>query len=415
MSAYLLKRDGGMYYFRRAIPFKVRPAFGGKREWIKSLGTKDRRDAKRRLPSLIIAFDEAIGKYDDSVCPHGSICLQAPQGTSTGSLDQGKVQVSRSTKPGPVPLLTTFEAYAREQGIKAGTAAEWRSMLRHLITFVGHDDAALLTTLDIDRWRDALLCEAGRNGKVRKPGTVKDKYLCSLRATLAWAVEKRILTANVALNVRVRAPKGVKLRERDFTNDEATRILAASKSDFRNCSSYEQRARRWIPWLCAYTGARVNEISQLRGSDVKQVDGIWIIEIRPDAGTVKNNEVRQVPLHRHLLEQGFLTVSAAAGKLPIFFDQNRVRKAGPNNRYFKKVGERLRDWVRNEVGITDPAIQPNHGWRHTFKTRTIDADIPGRVADAIQGHAPRSVGQGYGAVSLAAKARAIDALPRFSL
>ncbi|GAM01587.1 hypothetical protein SP5_066_00220, partial [Sphingomonas parapaucimobilis NBRC 15100] len=127
-----------------------------------------------------------------------------------------------------VPLLATFEAYAAEQRIKPGTAAEWRSMLKALVAFVGHDDANALTVSDIDEWRDALLSKPGRGGRLRSPGTVKDKYLCAVRATLAWAVEKRLLPDNVASLVKVRVPKKVQLRERDFTQYEAMKILSAT-------------------------------------------------------------------------------------------------------------------------------------------------------------------------------------------
>ena len=60
MSAYLLKRDGGTYYFRRSIPLAQRQRFGGKREWVRSLGTKDRNEAKRLIPACLIAFDKAM-------------------------------------------------------------------------------------------------------------------------------------------------------------------------------------------------------------------------------------------------------------------------------------------------------------------------------------------------------------------
>lgn len=60
MSAYLLKRDGGTYYFRRSIPLTQRQRFGGKREWVRSLGTKDRNEAKRLIPACLIAFDKAM-------------------------------------------------------------------------------------------------------------------------------------------------------------------------------------------------------------------------------------------------------------------------------------------------------------------------------------------------------------------
>jgi len=407
VTTHLYRREGGTYYFRRAIPEALRPQFGGKREWIKSLATKDRRQAKRLLPFVVAAFDEAmegqpIGRpFQDATAPIERTPIKPTAPTE------------RLSKPFSVPLMQTFEAYAAEQGIKPSTASEWRSMLAALVAFIGHDDAASLTEQEIDHWRDALLLEPGRGGKRRSPGTVKGKYLCALRATLAWAVEKRLITKNVAMNVKVRVPKKIKSRDRDFTQNEAQIILKSSRLPYPSRSEFDRLARRWIPWLCAYTGARVNEISQLRGSDVEQLDGIWTIRITPEAGTVKNGEARHVPIHSHLIEQGFIPVAQAAGNMPIFYDVRRITRPGIANRYYKKVGERLRDWIRLEVGITDLNVQPNHGWRHTFKTRAIDAGIPERIADAIQGHAPRSVGQSYGAVSLQAKRNAIEAMPRF--
>lgn len=416
MGAYLLKRDGGTYYFRRSIPLASRMHFGGKREWVRSLGTKDRNEAKRLLPGCLIAFDDAMseqgrGCNNDAVsAPNKAI---RPFVAPVASIS--RVEAHSALKAACVPIMATFEAYASEQGIKHSTAAEWRSMLKALVRFIGHEDAARLTVADVDSWRDALLKEPGRSGKLRNPVTVKDKYLCCLRATLAWAVEKRLLALNVASNVKVRIPKASKVRERDFSGDEARSILVATISEHEGCNEYDRRARRWVPWLCAYTGARVNEISQLRGSDIRMVDDVWVVNIKPEAGTVKNNEARTVPLHRHIVEQGFLSIALSSGGEPIFYDQQRIKSPSASNRYFKKVGERLRDWIRNDVGITDAAVQPNHGWRHTFKTRAIDAGVPERVADAIQGHAPRSIGQTYGAVSLAAKVKAIEAMPCFEV
>jgi len=57
MSAYLLKRDGGTYYFRRSIPIAQRQRFGGKREWVKLRGANDRNEAKRLIPACLVALD----------------------------------------------------------------------------------------------------------------------------------------------------------------------------------------------------------------------------------------------------------------------------------------------------------------------------------------------------------------------
>jgi integrase len=271
-----------------------------------------------------------------------------------------------------------------------------------------------LTVDDVDRWRDFLLSETTKRGALRAPRTVKDKYLSALRSTLNYAVTKRKLTENVALKVRVRVPRQARLRERDFTNAEAKAILSATLKSHEGVTAYLQRAYRWIPWLCAYTGARVNEMSQLRGEDVAEIEGVWTIRITPEAGSVKSGEARTVPVHPHLIEQGFITFVRKAGDGPLFYDPTRIRKPSATNRYVSKVGERLAAWVRDTGGVDDPNVPPNHGWRHLFKTRALDAGMPERIADAIQGHAPRSIGQTYGRVSLQAMNEALSNLPRFS-
>lgn len=312
----------------------------------------------------------------------------------------------------PVRLLDTLEEYIREQRIKPSTASEWRSIMKKLIAFIGHDDATRLTVEELDSWRDMLLTEITKRGTIRDPGTVKDKYLAAVRATLNWAVEKRRLPENVAKKVTVRVPKKALLRTRDFNPDEVKAILSATLSGpWTGLDKLKARSRRWIPWICAYTGARVNEISQLRCEDIYKIGEDWVLRITPEAGTVKSNFTRIIPIHKHLIEQGFIEQINLKDSREIFYDPSRRRNEGSNIRYAKKVGESLREWIRSDVGITDPNVQPNHGWRHTFKTLALEVGIPERVADFIQGHAPRTVGQSYGSVSLPVLVAAISKIP----
>jgi hypothetical protein len=44
-------------------------------------------------------------------------------------------------------------------------------------------------------------------------------------------------------------------------------------------------------------------------------------------------------------------------------------------------------------------VAPVHGWRHRYKTVGMEAGIPQRVLDAIQGHAARTASYGYGEVT----------------
>lgn len=313
-----------------------------------------------------------------------------------------------------VPLLSTFDAYAAAQGISPGVRYEWRRNIENLVKFLGHDDAARISADDLRRWRDQLLSVPIQNGKLRSPRTVRGKYMSAIRALLAWAVDEGKVPTNVASVVKVKVPRVPKLRGKDFTLEEARAILSASLEPASpRMSAGNILARRWVPWLCAYSGARVNEFSQLRGQDVQEIEGIWTIRITPEAGTVKTKEARLVPLHPHLIEQGFLDAVRAAGDGPIFYDPARQRKNEEGTRHFKKVGERLAQWVRKTVGITDPNVDPNHGWRHLFKTLCRSAGLGDGVTDAITGHAPGTVGASYGQFTLKAKADAMAKVPRF--
>ncbi|OYX66146.1 MAG: hypothetical protein B7Y88_04390 [Sphingomonadales bacterium 32-64-17] len=165
--------------------------------------------------------------------------------------------------------------------------------------------------------------------------------------------------------------------------------------------------------ICAYTGARVNEITQLRAEDVKNEKGIWTIYITPEAGGVKDGTARTVALHPHLLEQGFhRTIAGKSG--PLFYDPALHRGGSEGNPQYKKVGEFLARWVR-EVGVDDPNVPPNHGWRHRFKTEARRVGMDAETRDAIQGHAPRTEGEGYGNMPIEPIWAAIRKLNRYKI
>jgi integrase len=79
-----------------------------------------------------------------------------------------------------------------------------------------------------------------------------------------------------------------------------------------------------------------------------------------------------------------------------------------------KTREKLAAWVR-KIGIDDPNVRPNHAWRHTFKQIAERHGISERVSDEITGHAPLTVGRGYGRPTLPDMATALKKFPRYSV
>jgi len=65
--------------------------------------------------------------------------------------------------------------------------------------------------------------------------------------------------------------------------------------------------------------------------------------------------------------------------------------------------------------VSDPAVQPNHGWRYTFNSYGLQADIQQLVLHAISNHSPRTKGEEYMKVTLKTRADAMAKFPRYCI
>jgi integrase len=238
------------------------------------------------------------------------------------------------------------------------------------------------------------------------------------RTEFAWANGKKLVGRNPFTGWHITVPKKITTREtKAFTTDEIGTILKAATAI--EVHSKADAAKRWCPWLAAYSGARMGELTQLRGVDIVEQDGVHAMKISPEAGTTKTGKARTVPLHEHLIEQGFLAFAKDNGKGPLFYNEPKAAQANasddptnPRKPRFVKVREHVAAWVRG-LGITDPELSPNHAWRHTFKAQGCRCGMREKELDAIVGHAPASVGRAYGPPTLSDKAQEFRKFPRY--
>jgi integrase len=297
-------------------------------------------------------------------------------------------------------LVKEWEAEARSANLAQMTIDLYTGVFARLGDFLEHDDAARITHEDLIRYKDFRLTKINpKSGRVLKASSFKTLDLAAFNNVLGWAATNKKLASNPAVGLTVKVPKKTKVRDKEFTEEEAQAILRATP-EWRK----EDEAFYWVPWLCAYSGCRVGEAMQLRKEDIRQVAGAWVMKITPEAGTVKTKEFREVPLHAHILELGFsdYVEQCKAGHL---FVHGGGLKAIRNK--VSMLTKRVRDIV------TDPHVSPNHGWRHTFKHLGFEVGVQEKVLDAICGHAPRTEGGKYGSVSLKTKLDAIERFPRF--
>lgn len=161
--------------------------------------------------------------------------------------------------------------------------------------------------------------------------------------------------------------------------------------------------QRWALSLGVITGTRIEELRQLTKADVKQVAGIWVIDInRNDGKTAKTkNALRVVPL----------TDGAYGFDLQAFLEF--VRKA--DSRLFKlgagQFSNVLNGALREVLTLNADRTQTFHSLRHSLAGALKAAEVPVGTAESILGHASGSISYDlYGAGSAVEVGRMAEAL-----
>jgi integrase len=155
-------------------------------------------------------------------------------------------------------------------------------------------------------------------------------------------------------------------------------------------------ARFWLPLIALFTGMRLGEITQLRCGDVRQVDGVWVIDLNTsDGNRLKNfNSQRLIPIHSELLKIGLVdhaekTNADGHERLwPKFWKNKHGCYSTAYSNWFSRY--------KNLIGLTDPK-KTFHSFRHTFIDRLKQLDVPDGKIQELVGHANHSITTGrYG-------------------
>jgi integrase len=322
-----------------------------------------------------------------------------------------------------IDLPQAFEFYCEKAGIKGGatgaTAKRWRPKIAAFCDFIGHTDLSRMTRDDAYRWVDHL----AEKDIAKK--SIREVWIASLRAVAGFQIERgKLTTENPFSRIRVQGVKSTKdSNKKGFSDAQAETILTATLATFSHLTTPETRAaRRWIPWICAYTGARVNEITSLLPSDVRpdEETGIECIYLRPEM--TKGDYERVIPVHSHLIEQEFLDYVAkrAKARLPLFYDPKRAEGGENANPQWQKIAERLGEWVVKSLRVT--SVKPNHGWRHRFKSVSREVGMHPEVEAFITGHGGsddpdeiQKVSLNYGDAWVKTLKKTIEMYPRYNI
>jgi len=305
------------------------------------------------------------------------------------AIKQEEIEEAQDAEPIRIFDSWTFDRVIEEQERSAAlglgrakseaTLDKYRGAQYDFEHFRRDKKVATITLADGKAWRDHML-EAGKLSRK----TVKDK-ITVIRTLMNWAntqSERQMFPQGdpwAALELP-NVEKGDSA-DRTYSLKEARHLLEFARTATR--SSF-----RWIPWIIAHTGARVNEITPLEKADVSEIEGHWFIHIRVGNGrTTKTGKARKVPVHRALIKEGFI----------------EFVKAQPDGRLFpggKNEDQRIREWIHEKVFPNcEDMPPPNHGFRHLFED-ALFAGVSQKAALYITGRSSGSSADDYGGSDL---------------
>lgn len=139
----------------------------------------------------------------------------------------------------------------------------------------------------------------------------------------------------------------------------------------------------WALLISAYTGARGNEVAQLRYADLQQHDGIWFFNITEGPGQMLKNKnaARRVPLHSRLLQAELVEhFKSQQGEwmFPSF------TPGGPDKKRGRTLGIKFAKYLRAS-GVERARVHM-HSWRKTVATKLDRAAVNTADIAALLGH-----------------------------
>jgi integrase len=416
-----LKLRGRTYYVRVQIPPRLWAAVGGKREFVKTLKTGDLHEANRLKHAHVAAFQariRALGRREPAMAPD----LHAITSRALGwrrSMEQDKGQVLFYHGDEPVyktdewlsqigdeadnielshdeetalrffkiakgegtPLRDLVDPWLDEQAgdITAQTAAQHRIVLTAFINWVGQE----VLVEEVDRRKAGefatnLLTPA--SGLKRKTA---QRYVSSLSSLWQWLLARGIAKGDNpwrGLAIGKKGKRGETQVPKQWRDAGLKALLTGARTE-RYTDVFHDLVR-----LALVTGARLDELCELRTDDVRKRKDGWWASIRQGKTEAA---VREVPLHdsaAHVIERryksskdGFLFTGLVPG--------------GPDKKRSWNVSKAFGHYTRKVVPSEER--QTFHGLRNTFTEAMEQAAVPESTTQLIIGHKRQSLTYGH--------------------
>jgi integrase len=328
-------------------------------------------------------------------------------------------------------LAELADSFIRAKSYTIQNADSLRYTVRRWTEFHGDQPLANLTRAHLAEFDDAArdlpvarewlkkpmraAVAAAKKGNLdRVSYKVRERLITHLKALSAFALDKGALAVDPWAGYRIDKPKekvsdSKAQKVAGFTPAEVKAILAHVAA-----TAHADTADHWLPMLSAYSGARREELGQLRVEDVLTGGNIPALRITDEGEDqkVKNaHSLRTIPIPPVCIERGFLDFVARrrqAGGTMLFLEEYtdkrhqktlREMTPDPRGRLTEVYGGRFSRKVLAPLGIKTKGQgfhALRHSWTDAARRAKIDPEIRRLIAGRLEGEDATEAGYGGG-------------------
>jgi integrase len=307
---------------------------------------------------------------------------------------------SRTDVRGGVSLEDAIEAFVLEKKTSGSWSQAWgESATAHLDRFNGFAVARGIVEVgsvirrDVAAWKVELRNSKSHLGRPLGVSAV-NAHLTTLSSFFRWTESAGMRFDNPAKGQKIKGKKRAAQDQRlAFAPDEVGQILV----DLVPEGDGARPSRFLLPLLMAYTGARNEEIAQLRCQDVREVDGVLCFDMQTmDEGQRRKSEAsrRLVPVHSAIaFEVRAQATRVGPGDQPLLPDV----KPDAKGRYAATPSRWFNETYLPKSGI-DTDRKTLYSLRHSVATQLkVRHGLPEHTIAELIGHTNESITTGrYG-------------------
>lgn len=327
-----------------------------------------------------------------------------------------------SPSPEPsMPLSQLIKLYVEEKTSKNEWSArgipENQSLLNMFHEFLGDPEVRTITRQamseclatmkrlparrhQLPEYRDKTLQELLELDPVPNPLgvlTIK-KRMVIISSLFRWATQHGYMDRNPAEDLAPQDRRPADQLRKIYPKDVLQKMVNVLAKKYRHKA--DRPDRWWIPIIGLYTGLRLNEICQLYKDDVKEIDGVWCLDINnhKDKQLKNQKSIRIVPIHPQLIALGFLEYCEGV-------DHDRLWPAleKGDKGYSHDYGKWFQRINRNHITKDEGMVF--HSLRHTFIDTLTQAGAREQAVIELAGHSSYGVTKTVYAKPLAAPIR----------